>query len=404
MGRSVRGISEIEAGVYHCQGKITDVMCTEDGQIAEIQWTPFKGVVPQRSKADRIELLPALRDRVKLKTGKLSLADRKEIRIRCGNILPKELSDSECLGDAEVVMGAWLFHRDLLRDRLGMAEMPYFTCPQISANMVDAEITEELRCQAAEILKAYVRSRGLIGVPIFSHGHWALLMLRRSNKIIKIRYYDSLKDGAEGDGSESCKVRARTMLNMLGIKDPLPRRSNFAFQIDGTSCGLYMLHWWEGEIRQYVGEGWAVDRPNSTSVKKMRDRLDGMLKQLHDTKKADEEAPKKKAKTVPIIDLEAEDQKLEAIPTLSKIEDLLADLAQRAETAKHHAAVYVYGCCRCRWSRSGCSYYGCNPVKFEAHRAKYPEKYHINKKTLKIDADRKMTDKELCDMAVAEID
>ena len=127
----------------------------------------------------------------------------------------------------------------------------------------------------------------------------------------------------------------------------------------------------------------------------MRERLDGMLKQIEATKKGDSELPKKKSKTAePVVDLEAEDKDFQATPTLSKVEDLLKDLEQRATAAQHHAAQEFYGCPRCRWARSGCAWYGCNPVKWQIHRSKYPEKYK-DEKNLKIEAARKITDAEM---------
>ena len=113
-----------------------------------------------------------------------------------------------------------------------------------------------------------------------------------------------------------------------------------------------------------------------------------MLKILHKEKEADLAPAKKKAKAKPVIDLEEEDQTFDPTPTLSKVENLLVDLQQRAGAAKHHAAVDFWGCPRCRWSRSGCSYYGCLPLKFEIHKKKLPEKYQNDEKTLKIDEDK----------------
>ena len=42
-----------------------------------------------------------------------------------------------------------------------------------------------------------------------------------------------------------------------------------------------------------------------------------------------------------------------------------------------------YGCSRCRYIRSGCISYKCNPAKFLAHYEKFPEKYNKKSKFLK---------------------
>ena len=39
------------------------------------------------------------------------------------------------------------------------------------------------------------------------------------------------------------------------------------------------------------------------------------------------------------------------------------------------AASSFYGCPKCRWRRSGCIWWRCNPIKYQIHRAKHPEKY-----------------------------
>ena len=164
MGRSVRGTSEIENAVFGLEGKIIDVTTSaKTGQIVTIQWMPAGCVVAQRSNAEHVDLLPALEKKLSLKTGKLSVGDRTELRLRLGSDLPVDLKSHANLSDTEMIMGAWIFHRDLVKDRLKMAEQPYFCCPQIVANAVDPEIIAELRGTAGEVLNAYYRSRGLVG-------------------------------------------------------------------------------------------------------------------------------------------------------------------------------------------------------------------------------------------------
>ena len=63
-------------------------------------------------------------------------------------------------------------------------------------------------------------------------------------------------------------------------------------------------------------------------------------------------------------------------------------------------AVEFYGCPKCRWSRSGCIWWKCNPAKFEAHRKKFPWKYGDavagpEGQDLKVDAEKKMNPEEL---------
>ena len=366
-------------------------------------------VLEWTSPIDSVEFMPPLRPRSKLKTGKLSKVDCAEIRLRCGKF-DKELGSKSNLGDTEMVLGSWLLYRDLLRREVKEIEMPYFVCPQISQNISDQTITEEVREHATQILRGYWRSRGLVGVPVFAGGHWTLLVLRRSgpkeSEVVKVKYYDSLKDGKEGDGSEACKTAAKIIMQALKLEIQLPGRCNAAFQGDTCSCGLFVLWYWEGHVRQYLGEGWSIDRPEAKSITLLRNRLAGYIQVLIKEFVAADAGPAKKkkkanAEVLDILDIE-EVSVLAAVPELSKVEDLMAALKDRAELARLAPAKEFYGCSKCRWSRGGCISYKCNPVKFLAHKEKFPERYGKDVKELKADVAKKLTDKELTDMVTGE--
>ena len=213
--------------------------------------------------------MPPLQKKSKLKTGKLSKVDCQEIRVRCGKF-DKELDSKSNLGDTEMVLGSWLLYRDLLRREVKEIEMPYFVCPQISQNIADQPVIVEVREHATQILRGYWRWRGLVGVPIFAEGHWTLLVLRRSgpkdSEVVKVKYYDSLELGKLKDGSEACKKAAKSIMEALSLKMELPGRCDRSFQEDGCNCGLYVLQYWEGHLRQFLGEGWSIDRPSGKST------------------------------------------------------------------------------------------------------------------------------------------
>ena len=60
----------------------------------------------------------------------------------------------------------------------------------------------------------------------------------------------------------------------------------------------------------------------------------------------------------------------------------LQELEKMAAASKNKAAVPFYGCSKCRYNRKGCINYKCNPQKFEAHFAKFPEFYAEGTKKL----------------------
>ena len=257
-------------------------------------------LLPWTSPVDSVEFLPALRLKAKLKTGKLSKQDSAEVRLRCG-VFDKELGSESDVGDAEIVLGSWLLYRDLLRDEVKEIEMPYFVCPQISQNIADQTVTVEVRDHATQILRGYWRSRGLVGVPVFAGGHWTLLVLRRSgpkdSEVVKVKYYDSLQQGQLGDGSEACKKAAKIIMEALSLKMVLPGRCNRSFQEDGCSCGLYVLQYWEGHVRQFLGEGWSIDRPTGKSTTQLRTRLAQIIKHVRELAVAGAGPAKKRRRT-----------------------------------------------------------------------------------------------------------
>ena len=64
------------------------------------------------------------------------------------------------------------------------------------------------------------------------------------------------------------------------------------------------------------------------------------------------------------------------------------------QKAANQGAVPFYGCPKCRWSRGGCIWWKCNPEKFKAHKAKFPEKY-VDKKELAALIEQKIKVSEL---------
>jgi hypothetical protein len=73
----------------------------------------------------------------------------------------------------------------------------------------------------------------------------------------------------------------------------------------------------------------------------------------------------------------------------------LHSLAEIAAKAADQGIVEFYGCSKCRFIRTGCISYKCNPKKFLAHMEKFPEKYHKGEKELSKEIFAKMSVAEL---------
>ena len=88
------------------------------------------------------------------------------------------------------------------------------------------------------------------------------------------------------------------------------------------------------------------------------------------------------------------DEQLKDVPMQPKHEHEFEALRKEAEKAANQGAVPFHGCPKCRWSRGGCVWWKCNPEKFAAHVAKFPEKY-VGKKELAALCEQKIKVSEL---------
>ena len=144
-------------------------------------------------------------------------------------------------------------------------------------------------------------------------------------------------------------------------------------QNDGYSCG-YFLHYWEGEVRRSAGEGWVVGRVLPDKIKKIKDRLIHVSKEVEEFKK--KILPKKVEESDEVDPLKQFPASGPRSPAAEHIQKYLRDEAKRS---LDQALVPFYGCSKCRYGRKGCISYQCNPNKFEAHLLAHPEMYFNRK-------------------------
>ena len=320
------------------------------------------------------------------KKGKTSQADLKEIHWRIPD-LTRAMQPEELTSFEQIVFGDWLIWRDVCRDfsTEPVDVVPCLLSPQV-VHQFHAADSAEVKAQAKEIMAGHFKKHAVLGVPISDGYHWTLLVLRRSGssdieskECVKIVYYDSLKLP-----SSKCKEIAQKILDFFVKDAQIPQSSCRTYQEDKYSCGQFLLHYWEGEVRQFLGQGWCVGRPFKKVVQKIRQRMITISREVEEFIGKEAGKPKKK---------EAKVAAVQEGPQLPAAEDALKFLEAQAKASGKAALQIFYGCSKCRHSRGGCIYYKCNPTKFEAHRAKFPWKYEG--KEIKVDKWSTASEKEL---------
>ena len=150
----------------------------------------------------------------------------------------------------------------------------------------------------------------------------------------------------------------------------------------------------EGEVRQFIGEGWSIGRPNSESIKKTRARLRKVTEEIAYPDPG--AAPKKKAKKAGVPHAVGELDS--GVPESPAAPELFKYLADQAARSQDKGLQDFYGCSKCRWILTGCI--ACHPQKLMDHAKAFPEKY--TKKpgqkvalALKVECERALTEKEL---------
>ena len=314
-----------------------------------------------------LEFFPPTMAKSRAKSGKTSKAYMKEFRLRIPD-LTKVVQEKEQLSFEHIALGDWLIWRDLLRYLPPGLAAPRLLCPQVAHQFVNFH-TQEVLLQAQQIIQGLWKQHAVVGVPICDGGHWTLLVFRLSGgkdfaeikDMVKVVYYDS-----SNIMSDKCWDTANKFVDFRAPGVPFPRyRFNRTFQDDGISCGQFLLHYWEGEVRQFAGQGWCVGRPFKSVVTKIRTRLMGISRELEEfIKKPFAASKKEEVGEAPAAGL--------ALPAS---EDMKEFLAAQANTSLSVGLVPFYGCSKCRYSRSGCIWWKCNPEKFMAHLAMFPDKY-----------------------------
>ena len=213
----------------------------------------------------------------------------------------------------------------------------------------------------------------LVFVPMPAGFHWTLLVLQKTNACNwTCRYYDSLTVE-----SDICRERAQEVLNRISMEVgelQLPARENTAFQLKGSNtCGCFVLHWMEQEVRQHVlkespcSAGWPESKQWATRLHRLGGLLQSERLKLQNEEKAAAALEEKlgelraaaKEKPVAMVKLNDLLKKLAKDALLAGTKQphgkpCYENLSPAAKEALEKIKNYGIGLCsRCHWS-TGC--------------------------------------------------
>ena len=325
----------------------------------------------------QIELLPQLAPSAPNRPLVLTKAEKIELHYKFPHI--DSLPAAGRLTGEHVMLGAWITNRDV-GEVPGCSLIPPAVVHSYCAGLVEpGPDGEACKIKAHQFMIRRLKRSGLVGLPVWSEGeHWTLLIVRRLNQHIQVRYYDSLECVA-AQNFAAAEVVLKMLCEELGQAVPQLEKSNKAFQHNGVDCGVFVLHYWEGEMRRFRGEGWPLSFPwTAGPIKTRKTRLISFIVQVRKSNQQLEEAeedPGAKGKVKKVVVEKLPVDELENT-SLSKATLQMMQLAELAGKAQGQGLVTFYGCSRCRYNRGGCIDYKCNPHKFKAHFDKFPEKYN----------------------------
>ena len=140
---------------------------------------------------------------------------------------------------------------------------------QISHGIAEksAEALEIVEKASLILLRQFCKA-GILGIPIWAKEHWTLLVLRKMEKEVQVRYCDSLKGKSEFSASVAdyiLEFLRNSCAAEFEFPIDLPEKSNIrSMHTNGIDCGFFLLHYWEGEVRRWIGEGWSVKFPTAS--------------------------------------------------------------------------------------------------------------------------------------------
>ena len=258
IGRECRMIDEKIPSTFGAPAKVVGQMGTK--LKLEVEGV-FHSVVCEASSVD---WLPQLVDSPPKLALTLTKQAKHELCLRFPDIDTLQMKDR--LSGDHIMLGSWVVCREIGQVQGADLLPPMVVVSYCQGLLEKGPDGANCKDKAEAIIRKRWRRSGLLGVPVWSScdgpgsEHWTLLVLRRCGDALQVRYYDSATEISPTNLSSADLVLQLVCADMK-IEPPALERCNHAKQMDGTSCGVFVLHWWEGEIRRFRGEGWPLLYP-----------------------------------------------------------------------------------------------------------------------------------------------
>ena len=240
-------------------------------------------------RKEDVEILTFLAPTQVPKTLNLNLGDEAVLFSEFEDICSHDkegLGPDQILSGDHIKLGWWVIQRDLI-EVAGASLVDPIVVYQITHGILDTTVeAQEIVQKAHLILLRQFSKAGILGIPIFAAEHWTLLVLRKVGDKVQVRYYDSLKEENIVSRVVADIILSDFRSSGLKLKFPsaMPAKTHCrSWQINGVDCGVFVLHFWEGEARRFVGEGWSLKFPTTSNkgiICKVRNRLVQLVKQM----------------------------------------------------------------------------------------------------------------------------
>ena len=220
-------------------------------------------------KESQVEIQPPLRLVMAAPGLQINKQEKIELHVKFP-MLDTLVMAERCTGE-HIMLGNWVLDRDVFWDMGGawlapphVVQMLYAACTEEGGSPDDVADRDLALKKAVQVITARWKESGLVGFPIWGANggggseHWTLMVWKLQGAV-SVRYYDSCKGEMPKDNLKVAKL----LLTKFEFPDEIEKSNKRSHQTNGVDCGVFALHFWECEVRQFIGFGWCGEFPQT---------------------------------------------------------------------------------------------------------------------------------------------